>query len=210
MGFGYAVADRITGPYQVITKEKPLFDGYNASLIVEGDSVYVYFDLDGIFYYTTLNAGKAAIHHAPIEMLGASTLKDKYKFLDAPFVFKSGSYYFLLLTQFYAGYIERIRYMVADTPVGPWRFVQEEPLYTFLEAEASEQLQMPYPKPNAFAPPTQVIFSHSVFKDRNGNLFMAYHSSEKYAEPFLCIEPIEIKDSEIIIPLAKAKTQYIK
>jgi hypothetical protein len=210
LGFGYAVSDKITGPYRIITDDKPLFEGYNASLFTEGDSVYVYFDVDGVFYYTTLNPGKAAIHHAPIEMLGASTLKDKYKFLDAPSVFKSGKYYFLLLTQFYAGYIERIRYMVADTPVGPWRFVQEEPLYTFLEAEANEQLQMPYPKPNAFAPPTQVVFSHSVFKGSNGNLFMAYHSSEKYAEPYLCIEPIEIKDNQIIIPTAKAKTQHIK
>lgn len=210
LGFGYAVADKISGPYRIITNNKPLFEGYNASLFTEGDSVYVYYDLDGIFYYTTLNTGKAAINHPPVEMLGASMLKEKYKYLDAPFVFKNGKYYFLLLTQFYAGYIERISYMIAETPVGPWHFVKEEPLYTFLEAEANEQLSMPYPKPNAFAPPTQVIFSHSVFKGNNGDLFMAYHSSEKYAEPYLCIEPIKINENQINIPSVKAITQYIK
>jgi len=210
LGFGYAIADNITGPYRIMTKDKPLFEGYNVSLFTEGDSVYLYYDLDGIFYYTKLNTGKTTIHHPPIEMLGPTALKEKYKYLDAPFVFKNDKHYFLLLTQFQAGYIERISYMIADTPIGPWRFVQEKPLYTFLEAEANEQLQMPYPKANAFAPPTQVIFSHSVFKGINGNLFMAYHSSEKYAEPYLCIEPIEIKENQIYIPTAKATTQYIK
>lgn len=210
LGFGYAISEKITGPYRIITNDKPLFESFNASLFIEDDSVYVYYDMDGIFYYTTLSIGKESLNQIPKEMLGPLTLKEKYRYLDAPFVFKSDSCYFLLLTQFYAGYIERIRYMVSDSPVGPWRFVIEEPLYTFSEAEASEQLQMPYPKHNAFAPPTQVIFSHSVFRGYDGNLYMSYHSSEKYAEPYLCIEPIVISENQIIVPAAKALTQTIK
>jgi hypothetical protein len=210
LGFGYAVADKITGPYRVVTKEKPLFEGFNASLFSEADSVFVFYDMDGLVYSTTLDVENGKLHHAPVEMLGPAALKEKYKFLDAPYVFKNGKYYFLLLTQFYAGYIVRIRYLVADKPTGPWRFTEEEPLYTFLEAEANEQLRMPYPKPNAFAPPTQVIFSHSVFKGNDGNLFMAYHSSEKYAEPYLCIEPIKIQGDKLIIQHAKAAMQVVK
>lgn len=208
-GFGFAVADKITGPYQIITKDKPLFEGYNTTLFTEADAVYVYYDMDGLFYSAILDIEKGKLTHAPVEMLGPSTMKEKYKYLDAPFVFKSGKQYFLLLSQFYAGYIERIRYMVGDTPVGPWRFTQQEPLYTFLEAEANENLQMPYPKPNAFAPPTQVIFSHTIFKNADGNYFMVYHTSEKYAEPYLCIEPVKIDADKIIIPRAKAAMQYV-
>lgn len=209
-GFGYAVADRITGPYTVITAGKPLLEGNNASLFAEGDSVYVYYDSDGIFYYTTLDIKNGRINHQPVEMLGPSSLKEKYRYLDAPFVFKSGNSYFLLLSQFYAGYIVRIRYMVANNPVGPWRFTQDEPLYTFLESEASERLQMPYPRPNAFAPPTQVIFSHMVFADEAGKLFMCYHTSEKYAEPYLCIEPVTIEGERLIVPRPKSVLQTAK
>ena len=66
---------------------------------------------------------------------------------------------------------------------------------------------MPYPHKNAFAHPTQVIFSNQVFAGKNGKLFMAYHSSEKYAEPHLCIEPMVITDGKIILTAAKKKIQ---
>ncbi len=207
LGFGFAVADKITGPYSIITKKKPLFEGYNATLMAEKDAVYIYFDKDGIFYSAKLNIDNGELQSAPTEMLGPATLKENFKYLDAPFVFKRNEHYFLLLSQFYAGYIVLIQYMVADTPLGPWRFVQKEPLYTFLEAEANEKLQMTYPRPNAFAPPTQVIFSHSVFKNDKDQWYMAFHSSEKYAEPYLCIEPIEIKGDKIMIGQPKATVQ---
>ncbi len=50
---------------------------------------------------------------------------------------------------------------------------------------------MPYPSGYSFAPPTQVIFHHQIFTGPGGKDYLAYHSSEKYSEPYLVIEPVE-------------------
>ncbi|WP_445725634.1 hypothetical protein, partial [Flavobacterium sp.] len=59
------------------------------------------------------------------------------------------------------------------------------------------------------APPTQVIFSNQLFLGECGHVFNAYHSSEKYSEPYLCIEPVLIKNEELLILAAKKKLQKL-
>jgi Glycosyl hydrolases family 43 len=206
-GFGIAAADKITGPYKVLNPVKPLFEGNNASLLADGNNVFVYFDKDGYLYAAPLNILNATLLSEPKEIISRSTLNDKFRFSDAPFVFKNGSNYNMLLSHFLGGYIVEVKHMKATSPLGPWEFVTDTPLYSFKEAEANEVLEMPYPHKNAFAPPTQVIFSNQIFAGKDGRLFMAYHSSEKYAEPYLCIEPVVMADGKISIPAAKQKIQ---
>ncbi len=207
LGFGIAMADRISGPYTILNPEKPLFDGSNASLLVDGSDVFVFFDKDGLFYAAPLNIAKASLLSEPKEIISKGILNEKFRFSDAPFVFKNVNSYFMLLSQFFGGYLVEIKYMKSSSPMGKWEFVTDTPLYSFKEAEANDELDMPYPHKNAFAPPTQVIFSNQVFAGKNGKLFMAYHSSEKYAEPHLCIEPMVITDGKIILTAAKKKIQ---
>jgi len=207
LGFGIAVADKINGPYTVLNPERPLFEGNNASLLTDGTNVFVYFDKDGYFYAAPLNVVNASLLSEPMEIVSRTTVKENFRFSDAPSVFKYDSSYYMLLSQFFGGYIVEVKYMKATSPLGPWKFHGNEPLYSFKEAEANEILQMPYPHKNAFAPPTQVIFSHQLFTGKDHKLYMAYHSSEKYAEPYLCIEPAVIANGNIIISSAKQKQQ---
>jgi hypothetical protein len=61
---------------------------------------------------------------------------------------------------------------------------------TFIESEAETVLRMPYESGYTFAPPTQVVFHHQILQGPGGLDYIVYHSSEKYAEPYLVIEPV--------------------
>lgn len=192
LGFGMAVADKITGPYQIINKDAPLAYGHHFNLIENEGKVYSYWDLDGRFYAAEINPAKAEFITKPFEMLGPKTM-DNFHYLDAPFIIKNEDNYYLMFSSFYAGYIIRIKYLTSKSPFGPWKSMAKEPLVTFLEAEANENQAMKYPPGYSFAPPTQVIFNNQIFKGPGNKWYVAYHSSEKYAEPYLIIEPIEFK-----------------
>ncbi|MEM9986589.1 MAG: family 43 glycosylhydrolase, partial [Bacteroidota bacterium] len=198
LGFGVAVADQIEGPYRVLNPDAPLFKGNHATLVTTpAGRTYVYYDLDGRMYVAKLNLEEGRLMEKPVEMLGPATLGEAFHFLDAPSVYEKNGRYHLLYTQFYGGYVIKAYHLISDQPTGPWRFLQAEPLLSFTEAEASQELQMPYASPNGFAPPTQVVFSHQIFRGHDGQYYLAYHSSEKYAEPYLMIEPFHWEGEQI-------------
>ena len=72
-------------------------------------------------------------------------------------------------------------------------------------------IKMPWPDDTPFAPPTQVVFHHQVFKGPGGNWMMAYHSSEKYSEPYLVLEPVTFGEGKRIeLPANKRVKQSIQ
>ncbi|PWJ35025.1 glycoside hydrolase family 43 protein [Sediminitomix flava] len=209
-GFGLAVADKIDGLYQVLTSDAPLLECNNATLVEAADgSVYILYDMDGRIYSVELDIENAKLKAEPKELLGPSTLAKNYKYLDAPQVTKKGDTYHLLCSQFYGGYVVKVNHMTSKHPLGPWKWEADNPLYTFLEAEADLEVKMPYPTTHGYAPPTQVIFSNQLFRGKNDNYFIAYHSSEKYSEPYLCIEPVLMSGNQITIIQAKERKQKV-
>jgi len=190
-GCGLAVADRIEGPYRILTPDRPLYWGSNTNLFAAPDGrVHLYWDRDGRIYSAELDPERAGLKTEPREILGPATLGPQFRFLDAPFVTERGGRFFMITSSFYAGYIIRVRYLTAPSADGPWTMATE-PLLTFIESEADSTLRMPYPPGYSFAPPTQVIFHHQIFRGPGGLDYLAYHSSEKYAEPHLVIEPVK-------------------
>jgi hypothetical protein len=209
LGFGIAVADNLNEDFKVINKEKPIVLGNHSSLVVgkTEDEIYLVYDLDARIYIAEIDIQKGELKTEPKELLGPETLGNKYKFLDAPQITKIGSDYHMLFSQFYGGYEVKVFHMTASHPLGPWKWDNANPLYTFLEAEADEVVKNKYPAPNGYAPPTQVVFSNQLFLGKNKQYFNAYHSSEKYSEPYLCIEPVAIDGKKISISAAKIKHQ---
>jgi beta-xylosidase len=194
-GLGLAVADRIEGPYRVLTPEKPLLWGSNTNWCEDQKGgVHLFWDMDGRIYSAQLDPARAELTSEPHEILGPSTLGKQFRFLDAPFVWERGGRYHMITSSFYAGYIIRVRTLTAPTIQGPWTMATE-PLLTFIESEAVPRPRMPYPTGYSFAPPTQVIFHHQVFRGPGGLDFLAYHSSEKYSEPHLVIEPVRYDEA---------------
>ena len=66
-----------------------------------------------------------------------------------------------------------------------------------------------YPEKHGYAPPTQVIFSNQLFLGKNEHYFNVYHSSEKYSEPYLCIEPVEIDGETLKVLSPKSNNQKV-
>lgn len=206
-GIGLAVADKPEGPYTVITQNAPIVEGNHPTLLSANGKVYLYYDMDGIIYAMpiSLNDGKPLAK--PQEIYSKATTPNTYRFSDAPFVMPIDNKYLMLLTQFRAGYVINVRQMIADSPLGPWHFSDDKYIMKFEESEANQQLNMPYNRGYTFAPPTQVIFKHSLFKGANEQWYMAWHSSEKYAEPYLCISPIKLNGTQIELFMPKEKHQ---
>lgn len=189
-GLGLAVADQIEGPYRVLTPDKPLLWGSNTNWCEDlSGQVHLFWDMDGRIYSARLDPERAELTSEPHEILGPATLGKQFRFLDAPFVWSHRGQFHMITSSFYAGYIIRVRELTAPTIAGPWTMAPE-PLLTFIESEAVPRPQMPYPTGYSFAPPTQVIFHHQVFRGPGGQDYLAYHSSEKYSEPHLVIEPV--------------------
>jgi beta-xylosidase len=203
-GFGLAVADRIEGPYRNLTPDRPLYWGNNTNLFAAPDGrIHLYWDRDGRIYSAELDLEKGALKTEPREILGPATLGKQFRFLDAPFVTERNGRYYMITSSFYAGYIIRVRYLTAPSADGPWSMAAE-PLLTFIESEADSTLRMSYPPGYSFAPPTQVIFHHQIFRGPGGLDYLAYHSSEKYSEPHLVIEPIQFDGAGgLVVPAPK-------
>lgn len=209
LGFGIAVSDSLHGGYKVLNTEKPLVLGNHGSLVVgeTEDELFLVYELDSRFYIAEIDIEKAILITPPKEFLGPETLQKHFKYLDAPQITKVDNMYHLLFSQFYSGYEVKIFHMTANHPLGPWKLDESNPLYTFLEEEADEKVKNSYPTPNGYPPPTQVVFSNQLFKGKNRQFFNIYHSSEKYSEPYPCIEPVEIIGKQLIIPSAKQSIQ---
>jgi hypothetical protein len=209
-GFGVAVSDKINGPYRLLNPEMMLFESNQATIVIDDQGqAFVIYELDGRFYSVALDLEKGKSLSAPKEFLGPQELKENYKYLDAPQFYKKNNRYHLIFSQFYGGYIVKVFHYVADSLFGTYREVEDQPLYTWLEIEADENIKAVYPSKNGFAPPTQVVFSNQIINLPDSLHAIAYHSSEKYAEPALCIEPFDWRDDTIIIQNPKAKYQGI-
>lgn len=211
LGFGIAKSKSLYGPYKVINTEKPTVLSNHGSIVFAPDKKpYLTYDMDGRIFIAEIDLKTATLKSKPTELLGPENLKKNYKYLDAANITKIDDTYHLLFSQFYAGYKVKVFHMTAKHPKGPWQWSQNNPIYTFLEAEADLNVKMPYPEQHGFAPPTQVIFSHDLVRGPNGNYLMIYHSSEKYSEPYLCIEPVQIKtDGQLILKNPKKSNQKL-
>jgi hypothetical protein len=188
------------GNYQIINTNAPLVNSNHGSLtIVNEDEIYLTYDMDGRIFIVEINLETATLKNEPLELLGPKTLKENFKYLDAPQITKINDTYHILFSQFYGGYIINVYHMTAKHPKGPWIWSENNPVYTFLEADADLEVKNTYPEKHGFAPPTQVVFSNQIFKGLNNQYFNAYHSSEKYSEPYLCIDSVLIDRDKIII-----------
>ena len=212
LGFGIAISDSLLGSYQVINTEKPIVLSNHGSLTVGENEheIFLTYEMDGRIYIAEIDLDTASLVTEPRELLGPETLNKYYKYLDAPQITKVGGIYHMLFSQFYGGYVVKIFHMTATHPLGAWKWDDSNPKYTFLEAEADLVVKNEYPKKHGYAPPTQVIFSNQLFLGENGQYFNAYHSSEKYSEPFLCIEPVTIDNENLEILNPKSINQTVK
>jgi beta-xylosidase len=197
MGICVAVSESIDGQYNVLTNNAPLILGNNFTLLKDKDQkVYAYWDVDGRFYGAEMNADMCSFKNTPTITVAQNSLNPKDNFMDSPSLFQDKGTYYLLYSVFNAGY--RLAYATAKHPLGPWKANADNVVFYRSEDQASIEQKMPYSKGYTYAPPCEIIGQAHLLKDANGSLQLVYHSEDKYAEPFLCIDKAQISDEKIM------------
>lgn len=190
-----AVSKSIQGPYRIVTP-RPIVKGNRFTLLEDTNGqVYAYWELDGSLYGAPMNKALDGLAHPPKMLLSPRQLRTDDRFLDAPSVLKLADTYYLFYTVFKGGYYAA--YATSASPLGPWNGQQSGILFHRSEDQAPTQLHGTYTDPLVFAPPCEIIGNIQLFRGKGKHWYIAYHSEDKYAEPFLCIDPVTVAPGEI-------------
>lgn len=183
-----AVSKKIIGPYQVITN-RPVVKGNRFTLWQDdGDGkVYAYWEKDGSLCGALMDSTLTGFSGKPVVIAVPRQFRKDDRFLDAPSVLKYNGKIYLFYTVFKGGYYAAN--LVADAPLGPWK-ASDAILFYRSEDQAPTQLYGRYADPLIFAPPCEIIGNVQLFKGLKGKWYIAYHSEDKYAEPFFCFDRI--------------------
>ena len=197
LGIAIAVATNLEGPYTIINKDKPLTLGNNFSLnIGKKREIVAYWDKDGKIFSAELQKDMKSFKKMPTVAIDQNFLRSDDNFLDAPSIYNNNGDYYLLYSVFKGGY--RISYASSKSIFGPWTAPKENLVFYRSEDQASTQLKMTYSKAQTYAPPCEIIGHAQLFADKYNKLWLAYHSEDKYSEPYLCIDEASITNGKVI------------
>lgn len=214
---GYAVADQIEGPYQIITAQKPLSNGNDLSLFEDSDGktwafwnrgrefgiVYAQLDLEqGRF----LTEPKTAILPAKVDFAydnqGEIMKEPGYdgrpipkvaKYYDWDAIGIEGAYVIKrkgLYYLFYSSWTRgyEIGYATAKSLNGPWVKAANNPFYGAQNPTTCAKNGLPY-SGNAEIPFNQVGHNE-IFRGPDGRLWLSCHGIQADGVPKLVIDPI--------------------
>lgn len=196
-GVVVAVATNLKGPYSIKTKKQALTTGNNFSLTLSrSNDVVAFWDRDGKIFSAKVDINRLKFPNQPTVAIDQGQLRRDDHFLDAPNVFYDKGKYYLLYSVFKGGY--RISFAKSESINGPWEAQTTNDVFYRSEDQAPTMLKMTYPKEKTYAPPCEIIGHAQLFVDLDGKLRLAYHSEDKYAEPYLCIDKADIIDGKVI------------
>ncbi len=190
-----AESKKVTGPYKVITPNT-LIRANRFTLFQDDDQqTYAYWELDGSLYGAKMSSSLTQLASEPQLLLKPRQLRKDDRFLDSPSMIKMGDTYHLVYTVFKGGYYAT--FATSDSPLGPWKGNVESEIFYRTEDQAPTVLRAQYENYLVFAPPCEIIGNVQFLQDKKGDWFIVYHSEDKYAEPFLCIDKAQVKENKI-------------
>jgi beta-xylosidase len=215
LAVGLAVSHSITGPYQVLTEERPLIDGNDGTLFCDRDGrVYVYSaraasnpsEIAGIYgSEVDLDAGALIGQTQLCISKGENTDWDggEQVGIEGPSVFRRNGIYYLLYSSWRRGY--EVGYATAPTALGPWKKQAGHPIYGAQDPEVCRQLRTTYTQ--APEVPFGQVGHGSPFYGPDGRLWFGCHGIEQQGrgpdvEPHLVITPMEfMRDGSLSMKL---------
>ena len=222
---GYAVADKIEGPYTVVTEEKPLCQGNDLTFFVEGDGeVWAFWNRGKVFGIgfaqidlatgTFLTAPQSAIRPSKVDCDITATgdtlkvpaydgrLKPKIKkYYDWDSIGIEGAYVIKENGKYYLFYSSwtrgyEIGYATADKITGPWIKHPNNPFYGAQNKKLCEERGFEYT--NDLENPFNQVGHNEIFKGPDGRYWLSCHGiipDENDERPFLVIDPIWFDES---------------
>jgi beta-xylosidase len=196
-----AVSNKIGGPYVVLTEDKPLTEGSDATLF-QNDDGKVYLFRNGISAIqvdlesaTTVGEPFTVIQPGPGSDWDGTAPGAPSVGLEGPTVFKHDHNYYLLYASLGRGYEEG--YATAPRITGPWLKYHNNPVYGGQDEEWSKIYKHEYKQ--ASDVPYGALANGSPFIGPDGELWFGCHGSLKGAgaQPHLVITPITF-DHQVI------------
>ena len=215
---GYAVANKIEGPYTVVTKESPLVRGNDLTFFQDDDKkVWAFWRFDygyGMGYaQVDLEKGvlcseiKSAIPAGKVDFLkdekgifvkkphyDGSMVKQISKCYEWDSAGIEGAYVIKHGEKYYLFYSSwtdgyNIGYAVADKITGPWTKSTDNPIYG--------SLTRPKDMPEDAKSPYNAVGHNAIFKGPDGNYWLSCHGIINDKNPFLVIDPIRFDNGKI-------------
>ena len=198
---GLAVADKITGPYRVLTEDKPLTDGNDATLFQDDDGkVYLFrsgisaiqIDLE---HLTTVGEPFTVIRPGSDSSWDGTAPGGSDVGLEGPSVLKHGHTYYLLYASWGRGYEEG--FATAQKITGPWLKYRGNPIYGAQDEEWSKIYKHEYNQ--APSVPYGQLGHGTPFIGPDGDVWFGCHGylKGKGQEPHLVITPMSF-DHDVI------------
>ncbi|WP_231581103.1 glycoside hydrolase family 43 protein [Silvibacterium bohemicum] len=198
---GLAVADKIAGPYRVLTEDAPLTDGNDATLFQDDDGK-VYLFRAGISAIqvdlgdaATIGSAFNVIERGPDSAWDGTGPGGPQVGVEGPSVFKHDHNYYLLYASWGRGYEEG--YATAPRITGPWLKYHNNPVYGAQDEDWSRIYKHEYTQ--AASVPYGQLGHGTPFIGPDGNLWFGCHGylKGKGQQPHLVITPLTF-DHEVI------------
>ena len=192
MGMGLAVADEVTGPYQLLTPEKPITNNNDASL---------FFDDDGKDYLVQTSFNLAPIDLDKLELTAPKTRvvkggapgawDDATKINEGSCLLKiNGTYYYFWSCNSW-GYF--VGYATAQSINGPWTKNPNNPIWGAAKPEFREKAGQPADLP------FNEVGHGTPFTGPDNRLWIAGHghmmngtARHPYDSPRPCFDPLDL------------------
>lgn len=206
---GYAVSDNLTGPYRVVTEDKPLSQGNDLTLFEETDgTVWAFWnrgsDVGIIQSRIDLETGRLLDKPTVVIPCGGKGEWDNIG-IEGSCVFKRGDLYYLLYSSWTRGY--EIGCATAPSITGPWTKCDENPIYGAQDPEICKRRHIVAEVVEG-SPFTQVGHNQ-VFIGPTGDYWLSCHGNlaSDPEHPMLVIDPLEFRNDGQIIRIIPSFTK---
>ena len=211
---GVAVADHVTGPYTVLTTDKPLTIGNDADLFRDSDGkVYLF------------RSGVSAIE---VDLSTVKTIGDPFEIIprgangawdgqskgapavgqEGPCVYKIGDTYYLFYSSWGRGY--EVGYATAKAVHGPWTKYAQNPIYGAQAKDWCKQYKHEFTQAPGI--PYRQVGHNSLFIGPDGKWWIcahAYMEHDPVLHPHLVIDPLNFKDGVFTATPVSFTTQSV-
>jgi xylan 1,4-beta-xylosidase len=200
---GLAAADRIEGPYTVLTPDRPLIDfaSNDGSLFEDDDGkVYLFFNngwtpLHHIFV-AEIDLEKAVLLEEPVQLISQEPGTWDGRGIEGAHVIKHEGVYYLFYSSWTRGYA--VGYATATNIRGPWTKYERNPLFGAFREDGQPFIYRNGEVVADPASPYQTVGHNQVFAGPDGRYWTSFHGYKAGVEsPGMVMDPFWFEDGVI-------------
>ena len=187
---GLAVADNITGPYEILTHDKPLIERTNDATLFTDDDGETYIYTSGITGWEVDLEDCRLIDGPFICFLKDSGCWDGIG-IEGPFVIERNGVYYMFYSSWTRGY--EIGYATATHPKGPWKKCEGNPIFGAQNRKTCAGYGGKFTG-NPPGCPYAAVGHNAIFTGPDGRDWLVCHYQETDKPESLGFDPIWIED----------------